>query len=169
MQRSKIVRNVLLGIENLLLHKLRTVLTMLGVVFGVGSVVAMLSVGEGASKEAMDQIKKIGSNNIIISSIKSAEDASSTAMHSHLSIYGLTYNDQLRIEETFTEIKQAVPVKLVRKQSRLGERPLELRVVGTLPAWFQLLKRDIIAGRVLTKADMDNSAGVVVLTEFGAR
>ncbi len=169
MHRSKIIRNILLGIENLLLHKLRTFLTMLGVVFGVGSVVAMLSVGEGASKEAMDQIKKIGSNNIIVSSIKSAEDASSTAIHSHLSIYGLTYNDQFGIEETFTKIKQVVPVKLVRKQSRLGERPLELRVVGTLPAWFQLLKRDIIAGRVLTKADIDNSAGVVVLTEFGAR
>ena len=169
MHRSKIVRNVLLGIENLLLHKLRTFLTMLGVVFGVGSVVAMLSVGEGASKEAMDQIKKIGSNNIIISSIKSVEDASSTTMHSHLGIYGLTYNDQLRIEETFTKIKQTVPVKLVRKQSRLGERPLELRVVGTLPAWFQLLKRDIIAGRVLTQADIDNAAGVVVLTEYGAR
>jgi len=169
MHRSKIVRNVLLGIENLLLHKLRTFLTMLGVVFGVGSVVAMLSVGEGASKEAMDQIKKIGSNNIIINSMKSVEDASSTTVHSHLSIYGLTYNDQLRIEETFTKIKQTVPVKLVRKQARLGERPLELRVVGTLPAWFQILRRDIIAGRVLTRADMDNSAGVVVLTEFGAR
>ncbi|MCD6395170.1 MAG: ABC transporter permease [Planctomycetes bacterium] len=142
---------------------------MLGVVFGVGSVVAMLSVGEGASKEAMDQIKKIGSNNIIINSMKSVEDASSTTVHSHLSIYGLTYNDQLRIEETFTKIKQTVPVKLVRKQARLGERPLELRVVGTLPAWFQILRRDIIAGRVLTRADMDNSAGVVVLTEFGAR
>ncbi len=169
MQHSKIVRNILLGIENLLLHKLRTFLTMLGVVFGVGSVVAMLSVGEGASKEAMDQIKKIGSNNIIISSIKSVEDASSSTMHSHLGIYGLTYNDQLRIEETFTKIKQVVPVKLIRKQARLGERPLELRVVGTLPAWFQLLKRDVIAGRVLTQADIYNLAGVVVLTEFGAR
>ena len=169
MQRSKIVRNILLGIENLLLHKLRTFLTMLGVVFGVGSVVAMLSVGEGASKEAMDQIKKIGSNNIIVNSMKSVEDSSSTAIHSHLSIYGLTYNDQLRIEDTFTKIKQTVPVKLVRKEARLGERPLELRVVGTLPAWFQILRRDIIAGRVLTRADMDNLASVVVLTEFGAR
>ena len=169
MHRSKIVRNILLGIENLLLHKLRTFLTMLGVVFGVGSVVAMLSVGEGASKEALDQIEKIGSNNIIINSMKSVEDASSTTMHSHLSIYGLTYNDQLRIAETFPKIKQTVPVKLVRKQARLGERPLDLRVVGTLPAWFHLLRRDIIAGRVLKRADIDNTAGVVVLTEFGAR
>ena len=174
MQRSKIIRNIGLGIENLMLHKLRTFLTMLGVVFGVGSVVAMLSVGEGASQEALEQIRKIGSNNIIVNSIKAVEDDSSTAMRSHLSIYGLTYDDQMRIEETFNDdtrkrIKQTVPVKLVRKESRLGERSLELRVVGTLPAWFDLLQRDIIAGRNLTSRDIDSVASVVVLTEFGAR
>ena len=74
MKQSRIVRNIALGIENLLLHKLRSFLTMLGVVFGVGSVVAMLSVGEGASKEAMEQIRKLGSNNIILSSIKPIEE-----------------------------------------------------------------------------------------------
>jgi putative ABC transport system permease protein len=169
MRRSRIARNIWLGIENLLLHKLRTFLTMLGVVFGVGSVVAMLSVGEGASKEALDQIRKIGSNNILISSMKSVEDTSSTAMHSHLSIYGLTYDDEARIKETFTDIKQIVPVKVVRKESRLGERPLELRVVGTIPEWFELLKRDVIAGRALLQADMENASNIVVLTEFGAR
>ena len=57
MAQAKFIRNILLGIENLLLHKLRSFLTMLGVVFGVGSVVAMLSVGVGASKEAMDNIR----------------------------------------------------------------------------------------------------------------
>ncbi|MFB0506360.1 MAG: ABC transporter permease, partial [Thermodesulfobacteriota bacterium] len=64
-RHTRFVRNVSLGIENLLLHKLRSFLTMLGVVFGVGSVVAMLAVGEGASKEALEQIRKLGSNNII--------------------------------------------------------------------------------------------------------
>ncbi|MHC4195835.1 MAG: ABC transporter permease, partial [Planctomycetota bacterium] len=73
MRQNRFVRNILLGIENLLLHKLRSFLTMLGVVFGVASVVAMLSVGEGASKEALEQIRKLGSNNIIISSIKSVD------------------------------------------------------------------------------------------------
>ena len=66
MKRFKIVRNVQLGVKTLLLHKLRSMLTMLGVVFGVGSVVAMLAVGEGASAEAMEQIRKLGSQNISI-------------------------------------------------------------------------------------------------------
>ena len=74
MRTAKLMRNILLGIENLLLHKLRSFLTILGVIFGVGSVVAMLSVGEGASKEALEQIRKLGSNNIIITSTKSMEE-----------------------------------------------------------------------------------------------
>lgn len=169
MQRLKLVRNIALGVENLLLHKLRTSLTMLGVVFGVGSVVAMLSVGEGASKEALEQIRKVGSNNIIISSIKSVEEVSQSTVFSMMSIYGLTYDDQRRVAETFEEIGRVVPVKLVRKEARLGTRSMELRIVGTTPTWFDLLKRDMMAGRVLIPADGRNRAAVVVLTEFGAR
>jgi len=169
MRRLKVARNIWLGIENLLLHKLRTFLTMLGVVFGVGSVVAMLSVGEGASKEAMEQIRKVGSNNIIINSIKSVEEESQSTTHSFMSIYGLTYEDRLRIEETFSHVLQAVPVKLIRKDARLAERNMELRVVGTTPRWFELLQRDMVAGRRLMESDSKNRSGIVVLTEFGAR
>ena len=114
MKYNKFWRDVLLGVENLLLHKLRSFLTMLGVVFGVGSVVAMLSVGEGASKEALEQIRKVGSNNIIIKSMKSVEEETETTQRTRMSIYGLTYKDHERISQTFPAIKQSVPVKLIR-------------------------------------------------------
>jgi putative ABC transport system permease protein len=169
MKQAKFVRNVLLGIENLLLHKLRSFLTMLGVVFGVGSVVAMLSVGEGASKEALDQIRKIGSNNIIITSVKSVEEETASTTRERMSIYGLTYEDRVRITETFKTIKRTVPIKLIREEGRLGERSLELRVVGTTPTWFLLVKRSLIAGRILLPSDDEDHAPVAVLTEFGAR
>ncbi len=169
MRQTKIARNIWLGIENLLLHKLRSFLTMLGVVFGVGSVVAMLSVGEGASKEAMEQIRKLGSNNIIISSVKSAEEEQTSTTHSHMSIFGLTYEDQRRISESFGDIQETAPVKLTRKESRLGERGMELRVVGTTPEWFELVPREVLAGRIILEADQVKMAPVVVLTEFGAR
>ena len=163
------MRNVLSGIENLLLHKLRSFLTMLGVVFGVGSVVAMLSVGEGASKEALEQIRKLGSTNIIISSVKSVEDEAATTVHSHMSIYGLTYADHARINESIKTITQAAPVKIIRKRCRLGERAMELRVVGTTPIWFDLVPRTVIAGRNLKQIDEEDQSPVAVLTEFGAR
>lgn len=169
MGQTKVLRNILLGIENLLLHKLRSFLTMLGVVFGVGSVVAMLSVGEGASKEALEQIRKLGSNNIIVSSVKSAEEEALATVRSHMSIYGLTYEDHARISQSFRNVRQTAPVKLMRKESRLGERAMELRMVGTTPKWFELVPRDVIAGRVLRPSDQAERAPVAVLTEFGAR
>ncbi|MBK5099872.1 MAG: ABC transporter permease [Desulfobacteraceae bacterium] len=169
MRQTRIIRNISLGVENLLVQKLRSFLTMLGVVFGVGSVVAMLSVGEGASKEALSQIRKLGSNNILISSIRSAEEESTSTSHSHMSIYGLTYLDHARIAESFNTLRQTAPVKIMRKNSRLGERALELRVVGTTAEWFKLVRRQVIAGRVLLRSDQQKQSSVVVLTEFGAR
>ena len=169
MQQSRFIRNIWLGIENLLLHKLRSFLTMLGVVFGVGSVVAMLAVGEGASKEALEQIRKLGSNNIIISSMKSVEEETTPSVFSLISVYGLKYADQDRISESFGNIKKTVPVKLLRKESRLGQRAMELRVVGTTEQWFELVSREVAAGRVLTEQDIKDQSPIVVITEYGAR
>jgi putative ABC transport system permease protein len=169
MRQNRFVRNIWLGIENLLLHKLRTLLTMLGVIFGVGSVVAMLSVGEGASIEIRNQIRKIGSNNIIITSMKSKDETAASTQRSYMSIYGLTYDDHVRIDETFKTVTQTVPAKLIRKTARLGTRQLELRVVGTTEKWFEMLDREITAGRNLMAEDIAKKAKVVVLTDFGAR
>jgi len=169
MRRIRMTRHVRLGVKNLLLHKLRTFLTTLGVVFGVGSVVAMLAVGEGASKEALEQIRKLGSNNIIVTSVRAAEDEARATVHSHMSFYGLLYEDEQRVKESFAVVERTVPVKLIRKESRLGKRNLELRVVGTIPAWFRLVQRRVIAGRILLPRDMQDRTNAVVLTEYGAR
>ncbi len=169
MRQARVIRNIWQGIENLLLHKLRSLLTMLGVVFGVGSVVAMLSVGEGASKAALDEIRKLGSNNIIISSMKPVEDEALLRTHFHWHLFGLTYEDQRRVSDSFRHIERTAPAKVIRKDTRLRERSMELRVVGTTPDWFELVPRDILAGRVLIPADGQQESPVAVLTEFGAR
>ena len=169
MKEFRTVRNIRLGVKTLLLHKLRSLLTMLGVVFGVASVIAMLAVGEGASKEALEQIRKLGSHNIIVDSIQPVEDEESRSTRSRMSIYGLLYADERRIAESFPVVQRTVPVKVVRKEGRLGTRSLELRVVGTTPDWFRLVRREIVAGRVLAPHDYESRGNVVVLTEHGAR
>lgn len=170
MQTRRLYRNIRLGIKTLWLHRLRSMLTMLGVVFGVSSVIAMLAVGEGASKEALERIKKLGSTNIIITSEKPPDDDSSRrASHWTVSMYGLTYDDELRARESFSKIKHTVPVKLIKREGRLGTRTLDLRLVGTTPQWFQLVQRPLLAGRVLAPRDNSSRAAVVVLTEYGAR
>jgi len=168
-RNSRLLRNIHLGIKTLLLHKLRSLLTMLGVVFGVGSVIAMLAVGEGASREALVQIRKLGSNNIIIDTAKPTDDDTQNARRTRISIYGLKYADVSRIAECIPSIRRTVPVKLIRKEGRLGSKTLSLRLVGTTPAWFDLVKRPLLAGRALADADLEKRANVAVLTEHGAR
>ena len=164
-----LLRDIELGIKNLLLNKLRSFLTVLGIVFGVGSVIAMLSVGEGASRQAIEQIRKLGSHNIIVSSIKPTEESMAGTQRVFMSIYGLRYEDERRVQETMPGVQLTVPVKLIRTKGILGERAMEMRIVGTTPDWFALVKRSVIAGRVLSREDYDNRSAVCVLTEFGAR
>ncbi|MFH1419815.1 MAG: ABC transporter permease [Planctomycetota bacterium] len=171
MNQFRTMRNIRLGVKTLMLHKLRSLLTMLGVVFGVASVVAMLAVGEGASKDALERIRKLGSTNIIITSIKPAADESGGRRGTpwQMQVYGLLYADQQRAKETFSAIRHTVPVKVIRQEGRLRSRTLDLRVVGTTPKWFDLVQRPMIAGRGLTMIDSQERSGVVVLTEYGAR
>lgn len=169
MKLHECTRAIALGIENLLLHKLRSILTMIGVVFGVGSVVAMLSVGEGASKEALEQIQRLGSNNIIVSSVKSMAEESPTAHRIRMSVYGLTYHDFERLGTTFAAVSRAAPAKIVRKDARLHDKTMEVRVVGTTSAWFELLPRNVICGRTLTAYEDEHRNPVAVVTETVAR
>ncbi len=166
---SIIKRNIKLGVKNLLLHKLRSMLTMLGLVFGVGSVIAMLAIGEGASEEALSQIRKLGSRNIIISSQKPAEENSLANNNVRMSVYGLLYDDYRRISETIPTILKTVPVKSMQKPCRYGKRHMDLRIVGTTEKWFDLVQRNVIAGRIISRKDVDEMASVAVLTDHGAR
>ncbi len=169
MMATRFLRNVRLGIKTLMLHKMRSMLTMLGMVFGVGAVIAMLAVGEGASREALDQIRRLGSQNIIINSQKPVEHASGNSMNVRMNIYGLLYDDLERIEQSYETVERVVPAKLIRGQGRVEGRTLELRIVGTTPDWSQLVQRNLLTGRNMTQRDLDENSNVVVLTEHGVR
>jgi putative ABC transport system permease protein len=158
-----------LGVRTLLLHKLRSSLTMLGMVFGVSSVIAMLAVGEGASAEALREIRKLGSNNLIVSSVKPVDELTADTARTRMSIYGLRYADFDRIKDSIPHVSRTVPVKLLRQEGQLGRQTLELRMVGTTPDWFQLVRRPLLAGRVLDELDLERRQNVAVLTENGAR
>ena len=162
-------RDVRLGVKNLLLHKLRSFLAMLGLVFGVGSVIAMLAIGEGASAEAIAQIRRLGSRNILLRAAKPAADQNSNSGRAFLSVYGLLYDDAVRIAETIPGVVRVVAVKQLEQNGRLRGRDLEMRIVGTTADWFDLVRRPLVAGRTLTPEDETSHAHVAVLTEWGAR
>jgi putative ABC transport system permease protein len=156
-------RTIRLGVGSLLLHKLRSALTTLGVLFGVSSVIAMLAIGEGASAEAQEQIRRLGSQNVILRSVKPPDEPSSGKETTRVSSYGLRDADLLRVRETFPAVRRAVPVRELQQEVRLGAHALNPRVLATLPDYLEVTGRVIDEGRFFTEQDNKNVSNVCVL------
>lgn len=165
MFRFQLISTVRLGVKSLLLHKLRSVLTMLGIIFGVCSVIAMLAIGEGASYEAQQKIKEMGSQNIILRSLKPAEDAKLSGMGRNMMIdYGLTYQDGARIQATIPSVVRVLPSRIIRENVRFAQNNIPAQIIGTLPFYRDIKGLELARGRFLTEMDERNQDNVCVLT-----
>jgi len=156
------VRTLRLGVKSLLLHKLRSALTMLGVLFGVSSVVAMLAIGEGGSYEAQEQIKALGSNNILLRTIKPPEQTDNSSVFD-AKRYGLTYLDAETIATTLQSIDRVVPVRETQRNIGALGRPIPGNVLGTTTDFLAIANMHVSEGRWLTQVDIDTVANVAVL------
>jgi putative ABC transport system permease protein len=153
-----------LGFENLRAHKLRSLLTMLGMIFGVAAVVAMLSIGAGAQQEVMAFIEQLGVRNLIVEAREST-DYQVVQKVRQLSA-GLTFRDYRVIQANLegisvsTERKRFIPSKLLpRPQS---DPPV---VYGVRPPYMRIANLQVVAGRFFTEAETEAAAPVAVLGE----
>jgi putative ABC transport system permease protein len=159
------MRALQLGFESLWLHRLRSLLTVLGIVFGVASVIAMLAIGEGASFEAQEQIKNLGSQNIILRSVKPPEEqkVSDRNSQSYVLRYGLSYADVKRIQTTIPGVTVVVPARIIRDYVWNISWRVDADIMGTVP-WYPTMRNHRIAkGRFFTEAEMEDKANVCVI------
>ncbi len=162
---TRLNRAVRLGVKSLWLHRLRSLLTVLGIVFGVCSVIAMLAIGEGASYEAQEQIKNLGSQNIILQSVKPPEEqkVSDKGSQSYVLEYGLTYADIRRIQFTIPGVTVLVPERIMREYAWNISRRVDCDVLATVP-WFPTMRNQrVLQGRFFDDREMAASANVCVL------
>jgi putative ABC transport system permease protein len=137
--------------ESLLHHKLRTLLTLLGMIFGVGAVIAMLSIGKGAEREALQLIDTMGLRNIIVNA-KAYEESKLKEIRE--SSAGLTIQDLQAARETlpflntYSAMKQ---VKVYSLISRAGES--EAEVWAVTPTHFEMANLNMSKGRFLLPFD----------------
>ena len=169
MKTNPFLRAFSTGINSLALHKLRSLLTTLGVLFGTSSVIAMLAIGEGASFEAQEQIKSLGSQNVILRSIKPPEDPNQGNSQMRVVSYGLTEDDFDRIQDTFPAVEQVVPVREIAKEVRFGAVAVDARILATSPDYLAATGRLLWEGRFLTPEDELGKANVCVLSTEVAR
>ena len=125
----KIRQNIKIGFEGIVAHKLRAFLTMLGIIFGVGAVVAMLSIGEGARREAIEQIELMGMNNIIIqdADLEGQELIDVRAAFSR----GLTLDDVRAVTQVIPDVIAVIPLRREEREVFYGSDKIKVNLIGT--------------------------------------
>jgi len=144
------------ALRNLARHKLRTFLTALGIIFGVASVMSMVSTGEGARRAILAQIGELGIRNIIINAQRPPEEENVQGQDSQRSWtieYGLTFKDAEQIRNTLPGVLEVLPVHDVEKWLWFKSRRLEAKVRGVTPEYFERLNLHPVLGRALTAED----------------
>jgi putative ABC transport system permease protein len=157
-----LLRTWILGLKSLLVHPLRSLLTVLGIFIGVASVIWLVAIGEGISQEAQRQIEGLGADNIIIRSVKPTAEA--TSGFAGPVPYGLKREEYTQLVNTIPTLRSALPIREIRRQISYGRRePVDGRMVGCTPEYAQVTRLEIDRGRFLTDADVRDRHSYCVL------
>ncbi len=148
------------GLRSLLLHKLRSSLSILGVVFGVSAVVAMASVGEGARREAVAQIGALGIDTVTVRARPSLPGTP---------LPGLRLSHALSIRAVVPDVAAVAPVREASLLIAGGGRSFEASAVGTTPDYRDAARLSLASGRFLAPLDVLDRKRVAVLGATVAR
>jgi putative ABC transport system permease protein len=149
-----------LGVRSLLLHKLRSSLSILGVVFGVAAVVAMSSVGEGARRESLEQIAGLGIDSVTARSRPPVAGSAGP---------GLSLRDAESAMSVVPGVVAVAPIREAALPVESGGRSTEAAVVGTTPGYRSAARLALASGRFLTDLDVKDRKRVAVLGASVAR
>ena len=151
-----------LGLDNLLLHKLRSLLTMLGMIFGVAAVVSMLSIGAGAQQQVMAFIEQLGVRNLIVEA-REPVDWQEAQNVRKLSA-GLSFRDLRIIRSNVPGIMESTARKRFTPTKLLPKPQHDMPVVfGVSPNYRRIAGLELIAGRFYTQEEDASAAPVCVL------
>lgn len=155
-------RDAQLGLQNLLLHGMRSLLTMLGMIFGVAAVVAMLSIGAGARQKVMALIEQMGVHNLIVEAKETIE------WQAHQKIRqlspGLTLKDYRAIQDDLQGIAASTPRKQLTPSKTIPKAQQDMpNVMGVNAAYRQIAGLHVLSGRFFDENDNSRAAAVCVL------
>lgn len=138
-----LIRTFTLGVKSLLLHPLRSGLTMLGILIGVAVVIALTAISNGASRVVQEQIESLGADTIIIRTVKPPSDvfAGRSAIP-----YGLKREELELLVSTVPTVKSALPIRELKRQVLFNDRQVDARLVGCTPDYAEVTKLTLMKG-----------------------
>ena len=156
------IPDVRLGLQNLILHRLRSLLTMLGMIFGVAAVVSMLSIGAGARQKVMALIEQMGVRNLIVE----AKETTEWQAHSKIRKIspGLTFQDYRVIRDVVSDIVASTPRKRMTPSKIIPKAQEDIPAVyGVSPSYTKIAGLQLLQGRFFDDDDERRGASVCVL------
>lgn len=163
-----LLETFLLALKNLRLHKLRSLLTALGIIFGVAAVIIMVAIGEGTKQAAMEQIQQLGANNILVRSERPPESNEATQQAQRVLMYGLTRADLQRLR-TIPGVRTVVPVRDTEQKVVRGAVRASANAVGTTLEFFDVVNLETSRGNRFTQIQFDRGEAVCVLGNVVAK
>lgn len=151
------------GVEAVRAHRLRSALTMLGIVIGISSVILTVGLGQGAQNQVKDQISALGSNLLIISPGSSTDSSGIRGGFGSASTLTLQDADAIADEDVVPDVAAVAPTATGSVSLTAGETNWTTSVAGTTTSWLGVRARELSAGRFFTDAEAEQTADVVVL------
>ena len=150
----------LIGLSELKSNKLKTALTMLGIIFGVASVVAMMSIGEGARQESLEQIELLGTNNIIIKNnqVKAADPSGAPSFS-----LGLTIDDAKSIQDIVPYVEFVTPQKEGIFDVTYKAKVEKIKIIGTTPDYVLTFNTKLRSGKFFKEHHNKDFSNVCVI------
>ncbi len=159
---SRFGPDVRMGLENLLAHKLRSLLTMLGMICGVAAVVAMLSIGAGAQQQVMAFIENLGVRNLIVEAREATDFQTMNKMRAVSP--GLTFNDMRLVQANVPAISAISPRKRFTPSTLLPRPGRDMPVVFGVAPEYQAIAGLVVAdGRFFDAEEAQGAAPIAVL------
>ncbi|KIF81777.1 ABC transporter permease [Noviherbaspirillum autotrophicum] len=155
-----------IALHALRVNKLRSILTMLGIIIGVGAVITMIAVGAGAQARVEEQIKSLGSNLMII--IPGSTMASGVRLGAGAN-QNLTEDDALAIAKEVPEVQVAAPTNRGSGQVVSGNNNWSTQIYGVTPDYFEAREWPLAQGRMFEPAELSGSAKVALIGQTVAR
>ncbi len=153
--------NLHLAFDGLVSHKLRSFLTMLGIIFGVAAVIAMLSIGEGAKQQAIEKFKDLGVNNIIVREKKLSEKEIQEVRAKFSQ--GLSLKDAEAIKEIVPKVINVAPQAEMELEAKFEDKSAKATVIGISPIYKNILNYHTSTGSFIDEDHYSRHLKVCVL------
>lgn len=174
------IRSLREAAGNLLVHKTRSFLAVLGIVFGVASVICMLSISEVARRDVVGRIERMGLRNVILDSVKPErirKREEQDQQDSWIAKYGLSLQDLDVLRATLGSegphglgvVSAIVPMRIMLEDVKAGAELADINVVATTPEYDEVMNHAVREGRFLTEVDESATSAVCVLGAEAAR